>query len=173
MKVLIDNFNNGIFEAGMIEKGIFPEVDPETELYKVTNDKGSFYAVANGFKEVEVKELPTEHDYHEYTYEDGQFIWHEPPKTVEQLLTEIQQQLKEQAEQTKELTYISKALGDDVIEIVKKEQMSAGNYTNPIKYESGMIVEKDLWYYLDDKDLPKEAIKSGKPSSFEDETFLV
>lgn len=93
MKILIEISNNRIFEAGKIEKGIFEDVDPNTELYKVSNENGVFYAVAVGFKEVEVSNLPTEHDYHEYTYEDGKFIWHEPPKSQEQIIEEANIQI--------------------------------------------------------------------------------
>lgn len=66
-------------------------------------------------------------------------------------------------------------ISENVIEVEKKDdsEMPTGDYLNPIKYEQGMRVTQPYWYYLDDKDLPKEAIKSGYPTGFDDESFLI
>lgn len=62
-------------------------------------------------------------------------------------------------------------IGDGVYEVVK-EDPGTGDYTNPIKYEQGMSITKYLWYYLDDKDIPHEAIKEGVPFSFYDRNYF-
>lgn len=92
--ILVDNFANMIFETGVIERGIFTEADPNINLWKVTNDNGTFYAVATGFTKYTVEELPTEHDYHLYSYtpEEG-FVYHKPPKSEEEIKQETEQQI--------------------------------------------------------------------------------
>lgn len=107
------------------------------------------------------------------SYEENCLAHIEELTRVEEGNKSLEERLEALEQKVNEFTYIEGALGDGVIEIVKKEQMSAGDYTNPIKYESGMSVEQGKWYYLNDKDLPREAIKSGKPSGFEDGAYLV
>lgn len=56
-------------------------------------------------------------------------------------------------------------------EVVKK-QVGTGDYINPILFEQGMSITLGLWYYLDDKDLPREAIRSGTPTTFDDREYF-
>ena len=47
-----------------------------------------------------------------------------------------------------------------------------GTYTNPFRYVEGMEIVESKWYFLYDKDLPHEAIKSGVPSGFYDTEYF-
>lgn len=47
-----------------------------------------------------------------------------------------------------------------------------GDYLHPIAYEQGAAVEAGKWYYTDDPELPREAIASGIPASFDDAEFF-
>lgn len=47
-----------------------------------------------------------------------------------------------------------------------------GSYLKPFKYIDGMEVIEAKWYWLDDKDLPHECIKSGVPASFNDAEYF-
>lgn len=47
-----------------------------------------------------------------------------------------------------------------------------GDYLHPIAYEQGAAVEAGKWYYTDDPELPREAIASGIPASFDDRDFF-
>lgn len=95
MKILVDVRCNRVYEFGEIEKGIFPEADPNTELWKVSNEKGVFYAVADGFRVVEVEEIPE--NYFKCTYDEvNGFVEYEIPKTPEQIMEEEIKNLKEQ-----------------------------------------------------------------------------
>ena len=71
MKFLVDVASNKIFEVGKITKGIFKDVDANTQLYKVENEKGTFYAVAAGFTVKEVDEVPADYAHLYYTDERG------------------------------------------------------------------------------------------------------
>ena len=57
-------------------------------------------------------------------------------------------------------------------ELGKEVEHETGDYLNPILYKDGMKIVDGRWYYLDDKDLPHEAIKSGVPSGFHDEEYF-
>lgn len=68
---------------GNIEKGIFEDVDPNNELYKITNDNGVSYAVASNFEKVEVNSIPDDFMQSKYLYtkENGFEInpnWQDP-----------------------------------------------------------------------------------------------
>lgn len=65
--------------------------------------------------------------------------------------------------------------GNGVYEVVKaEEQITAGDYLNPIYYVMGMSVEEGNFYYNDEwgKELPREAIDTGTPLSFNDRRFF-
>lgn len=47
-----------------------------------------------------------------------------------------------------------------------------GTYLKPFKYTAGMEVIETKWYWLDDKDLPHECIKSGIPTGFDDTEYF-
>ncbi len=47
-----------------------------------------------------------------------------------------------------------------------------GDYLHPIAYDEGMAIETGKWYYTDDPELPREAIASGIPASFDDAEFF-
>ncbi len=53
MQILVDNISKKVLYKGTIEKGNFP-VDPSTELYKIKNEDGDFYAVTQGFSVYDV-----------------------------------------------------------------------------------------------------------------------
>lgn len=58
---------------------------------------------------------------------------------------------------------------------VIKDEKPLGDYTNPILLTAdGMNVEQGLWYYVTDKDMPKEATCDAFCSAedFEDETWF-
>lgn len=57
-------------------------------------------------------------------------------------------------------------------EIGKEIVHETGDYLDPILYKDGMTIVDGKWYYLDDKDLPHEAIKSGVPSGFNDKEYF-
>lgn len=107
------------------------------------------------------------------SYEENCLLHIDSLVQAEKSADTLEERIARLEEKVGELTYIEKALGEGVIEIIKKEEMASGDYTNPIKYVEGMSVEKDKWYYLDDKDLPREAVKSGTPKNFDDEEYLV
>lgn len=66
-------------------------------------------------------------------------------------------------------------VSENVIEVEKKDdsEMPTGDYLNPIKYEQGMRVTVNLFYYDADKDMPLMAVKNGYPTSFGDSYFEV
>lgn len=70
MQFLVSN-DNKIFEVGKIEKGVFKDVDAHTEIYKVENEKGTFYAVAACYSVKEVDEVPADYAHLYYTDERG------------------------------------------------------------------------------------------------------
>lgn len=53
---------------GDIEKGIFEDVDPDRELYKITNGNNISYAVASNFQKVEVDSIPDDFAQRKYLY---------------------------------------------------------------------------------------------------------
>lgn len=57
-------------------------------------------------------------------------------------------------------------------ELGKEVEHATGDYLNPINYKDGMNVDEGKWYYLDDKDLPHEAIKIGVPAGFNDKEYF-
>lgn len=88
MNFLVDNISHRVYECGMIEKGIFNDVDPNTELFKVTNDKGVFYAVASGFSIKTAENIPE--NYENYTYTDnGGFVELVIPPTQEEIVDNL------------------------------------------------------------------------------------
>lgn len=62
----------------------------------------------------------------------------------------------------------SKVVWNKSTQVIIKPNEGEGTYLKPYKYLSGMTIENGKWYYLDDIDLPQEAIKDGIPSSFND-----
>lgn len=54
---------------------------------------------------------------------------------------------------------------------VAKEEVASGDYTDPIPW-NGESVEIGKWYYTTEKELPREAIKSGVPSSWDDSSYF-
>ena len=67
MKILV--YNNLVSYVGDIEKGIFSEADNNIELFKITNESGVFYAVANNFNVHEVDNLPDDFTEGKYMYD--------------------------------------------------------------------------------------------------------
>ena len=60
---------------------------------------------------------------------------------------------------------------DGVGKVVEGTQ-PAGDYLNPIPYTVGMMVKNGMFYYLEDRDLPNEAIKDGVPDNFMDTEYF-
>lgn len=61
-----------------------------------------------------------------------------------------------------------------VFEVVK-EQMGSGDYTNPILIPAaGLTTTAGLWYYVDDPQLPHEALQDAfvTPDDFYDRTWF-
>lgn len=84
----------------------------------------------------------------------------------------VEERLQLVEEQLTSLSYSLKKISDSVLEVIKKDdsEMPAGDYLNPIQYEAGMKVEKDK-FYTDGENI-WEAIKSGKPSGFDDKSYF-
>lgn len=57
-------------------------------------------------------------------------------------------------------------------ELGKEVVHETGDYLDPILYKDGMKIVEGKWYYLDDKDLPHEAVKSGIPAGFNDKEYF-
>lgn len=64
-----------------------------------------------------------------------------------------------------------KRINSGAFEVVK-DMPQTGDYTDPIHWGAGTNIIKGLWYYLDDKELPHEAIASGAPSGFYDTAYF-
>lgn len=66
--------------------------------------------------------------------------------------------------------------GNGVYEVAKptEEETPAGDYLNPIYYVMGMSVDEGNFYYTDEwgKVLPREAIDTGTPLSFNDKRYF-
>ncbi len=62
-------------------------------------------------------------------------------------------------------------IADGVYEVIKHTPQTGG-YLNPIPWQPGDAVTAGLWYYMDDKELPHEAIQSGVPADFYDHTYF-
>lgn len=98
MKILITESSNIVVGAGEeIEKGIFPEADPDIELYKIIEGGKSLYFVANGYAVKDVGNVEVPNDYlakrYCYTKENGFFVdpnWTEPEPTMEQKVSDLQ-----------------------------------------------------------------------------------
>lgn len=86
-------------------------------------------------------------------------------KSVEERVLLLEQQIAS-------LSYSLKKISDSVLEVIKKDdsEMPAGDYLNPIRYEAGMKVEKNM-FYTDGENI-WEAIKTGKPSGFDDTSYF-
>lgn len=85
--------------------------------------------------------------------------------------------LNELEEKVGELTYSLKQISENITEIEKKEdeEMPLGDYLNPILItEAGITTVAGLWYYVDDKALPHEAIVDAfvMPEDFNDKTWF-
>lgn len=98
MKILIVESNNIVVGVGeKIEKGIFPEADPNIELYKITEGEKSLYFVTNGYVVEDVGDVKVPDDYltkrYCYTKENGFFVdpnWTEPEPTTEQKVSDLE-----------------------------------------------------------------------------------
>lgn len=67
--------------------------------------------------------------------------------------------------------YALNRIGDGVYEFVKTDTgHPLGDYLNPI-YWDGQSVERGLFYYTEDKDLPAEAKLSGIPTGWNKDWF--
>lgn len=96
MKILT-NIDNELYRYGKITKGLFPKVDPDTELYRIEQDGAIFWAVAYGFKEYEVESIPQEvkdnTEKYCYTPDKGFYenpIWVEPDIPIEKKVSNLE-----------------------------------------------------------------------------------
>lgn len=96
-QILVYDLSNDIYAEGKVEKGVF-ENDPSRETYRITGDRGVFYAVTEGFTPYDVDEVPEDFENYTYTPEDG-FVKKE--FTAEEL--EIDRLRKENEELKKQL----------------------------------------------------------------------
>lgn len=107
MTFLVNNLDNAVFEVGKIQKGIFKNVDDRTELYKVTNDKGTLYAVASGYSVKEADVIPE--DYHNMFYSDEKGFYYEE--------TDISDEEKKLAAIDAKVEYLAMMLDVEIPEI--------------------------------------------------------
>lgn len=87
------------------------------------------------------------------------------------------EKIKELEQKVEALTYSFRQISESIIEIEKKEdsELPLGDYLNPIQItESGLITQIGLWYYVEDKDLPHEAIVEAfvMPEDFNDKNWF-
>lgn len=85
--------------------------------------------------------------------------------------------LKELEEKVGELTFSLKKLSETTTEVEKKDdsELPSGDYLNPIQItENGLTTQTGLWYYVNDKDLPHEAITEAfvMPEDFNDKQWF-
>lgn len=85
--------------------------------------------------------------------------------------------INELEEKVGELTFSLKKLSETVTEVEKKDdsKLSLGDYLNPIQItENGLTTQTGLWYYINDKDLPHEAITEAFviPEDFNDKKWF-
>lgn len=91
MQILTLENSNILMFKGFIEKGIFPEADPDMELYKIVDGDNTFYAVTNGFKGYEVDSLPDDLDpqaLNKYCYTQSKGFYANPDYREPDLPTE-------------------------------------------------------------------------------------
>lgn len=79
--------------------------------------------------------------------------------TVEEKIIQLEEQVNNL---TQMQNLLLNQLDEHQYEVIK-EGLPSGDYTNPIKWESGMNIESGKWYYFNDIELPYECIKSGNP----------
>ena len=88
--------NNIVIFYGEIEKGVYDSVDPDRELYQITNDNGVFYAVTENFTTFEVDSVPDDFEQNKYLYIEGKGFernenWVDPnaPTSEEKLRSDV------------------------------------------------------------------------------------
>ena len=92
MQVLVDINSKMILGKGIVTKGIF-DADPSRELYKVEDGESAIYAVTEGFEPYEVGlNIPEDYYNYSYTLKEG-FVYHEPPKTDEEIRAELEKKV--------------------------------------------------------------------------------
>ena len=101
-------------------------------------------------------------------------VWNYEPDVETSALIKYLNELENKVE---ELTYSLKKLSDSVNEVEKKEdsELPLGDFLNPIQItNSGLTTQVGLWYYVDDKSLPHEAIVEAfvMPEDFNDTTWF-
>lgn len=95
MQVLCYNVNNVVAFYGNIEKGVY-QADPSRELYKISNNEGSFYSVTDGLVLYSTgANVPDDYKvgFYCYTPEDGFFKnpnYIEPEPTVEEKVSDLE-----------------------------------------------------------------------------------
>ena len=80
---------------GTIEKGIY-DADPSRFLYKIENENGTAYAVADGFELFNVDTLPEDYSENRYCYtaEQGFYLnpdYQEPKPPIEERVAELEE----------------------------------------------------------------------------------
>lgn len=98
MQIIIDQHANALQFKGIVSKGIFTEVDPNTELYKIIDGSDTFYAVASAFEDYEVNKLPDDLDpqaLNKYCYSQEKGFYKnqnytEPEPPVEEKVSDLQ-----------------------------------------------------------------------------------
>lgn len=68
--------------------------------------------------------------------------------------------------------YAVEKTDEGVYELIESdtEEMPAGDYLNPIPYELGMVVQKDMWYT--DGENIWECLNNGTPDGFGDTEYF-
>lgn len=145
--------NMGITGAYDYIKGVEPYNDPQ-DVFEDGNDPVAFAdAVATGA--ISVDELP------EGRREEILALIPEQPAHKEGFLTVARME---------PLGY--RIYWEFVVDPNYDPEREDGSYSKPFKYVDGMEVIESKWYWLDDKLLPHECIKSGTPADFYDREFF-
>lgn len=110
------NGNIAMFGA-LCERGIFPEADPNTELYKITDSNGNVqYAVADNFSMYYLDDASIPADFYQnpdrYLYKEDEGLVLNPnyapaPPTPDEMI----------AQNTAAISYLSIMMGVDISEV--------------------------------------------------------
>lgn len=74
VQIVVNEYDHAIFNFGTVERGLYPNMDPKAELYKITNPKGEvFYTTIPYMVIYEIDEtlIPEEFWWYSYCPEEG------------------------------------------------------------------------------------------------------
>lgn len=97
MKLLISSLNKAIVGIGeSIESGVFPEADPDIELYKVVSSGSTEYFTQQDLEVVSVNQVPSDVERYKYCYttEKGFYVnpdYREPDLPTEEKVSNLEE----------------------------------------------------------------------------------